>query len=77
MSDPDATVTATVTELRADIAQHRAELAASVDALAQKLDVKSKMKARLVELKMPLAAGALASTVAVVALVVIVKRKRS
>jgi hypothetical protein len=77
MSEPDATATATatatVTELRADIAQHRAELAASVDALAHKLDVKSKVKARLIELKVPLAAGA----VAVVALVIIVKRKRS
>ncbi|MCW2968042.1 MAG: hypothetical protein JWM71_1814 [Solirubrobacteraceae bacterium] len=61
-----------VTELRSDIEAHRAELAATVDALAQKLDVKTKLKARIVELKVPLAAGA----AAIVALLV-VKRVRS
>ena len=67
MSTPDS-----VTELRADIQEHRAELAATVDALAQKLDVKTKARAKLVELKVPLAAGA----AAIVALLV-VKRVRS
>ena len=33
-----------VTELREDIAQHRRELADTVDALAQKLDVKARLK---------------------------------
>ncbi len=64
--------TESVTELRSDIEAHRAELAATVDALAQKLDVKTRLKARVVELKVPLAAGA----AAIVALVV-VKRVRS
>lgn len=67
MTTPDS-----VTELRADIQEHRAELAATVDALAQKLDVKTKARAKLVELKVPLAAGA----AALVALLV-VKRVRS
>ncbi|MCU1603526.1 MAG: hypothetical protein JWO22_4235 [Frankiales bacterium] len=58
-----------VTAIRSDIEQHRADLAASVDALAQKLDVKTKLQAKLVELRIPLAAGA----AALVALVVVRK----
>ena len=41
------TQTASVTELREDIAQHRQELAQTVDALAAKLDVKARTRARL------------------------------
>ena len=59
----------TVTALRSDIEQHRAELAATVDALAVKLDVKSRLTAKVVELKVPLAAGA----AALVALLVVRK----
>ena len=67
MSTPDS-----VTELRRDIEGHRAELAASVDALAVKLDVRTKVKARVVQLKVPLIAGG----AALVALLV-VKRVRA
>lgn len=38
-------------ELRRDIERHRAELAATVDLLGQKLDVKSRASARFAELR--------------------------
>ena len=65
-----------VTEIKQDIEQHRAELAATVDLLADKLDVKSRLRAKAVELR-PLAVP-VAGAVAVLALVVTVaKRRRS
>jgi hypothetical protein len=65
-----------VTEIKHDIEQHRAELAATVDLLADKLDVKSRLRAKAVELR-PLAVP-VAGAVAVLALVVTVaKRRRS
>ena len=67
---------ATVTELRADIAQHRADLAASVDALAEKLDVKAKLRAKAAEFK-PYAVPAAAGLAGVVTLVVVLKRRRA
>lgn len=66
---------ATVTELRQDIAQHRAELAASVDALAGKLEVKARLRAKAVSLK-PYVAPAAAALAGVVVLTVVVKRRR-
>lgn len=63
-----------VTELKQDIEQHRAELAATVDALAERLDVKSRARAKAVELK-PVAVP-VAGVLAVVALVVTVVKKR-
>ena len=68
-------MSADVTELRHDIEQHRAELAASVDALADKLDVRSRLRAKAASLK-PLAVPAGALT-AVLALVVVVRKRRS
>jgi hypothetical protein len=67
---------ATVTELRADIASRRAELAASVDALAEKLDVKAKLKARAAGLR-PYAVPAAAGLAGVAVLTIVVKRRRS
>ena len=65
-----------VDELRHDIEQHRAELAATVDALAVKLDVKSRLKAKLVSLKpVLLPAGGAVTLLAVVT--VVRKRRRS
>ena len=65
-----------VTELREDIAQHRQELAQTVDALAAKLDVKSRAQARLVELK-PVLVPALAGLGGLTLLVVVVRKWRS
>jgi hypothetical protein len=65
----------TVIELRQDIAQHRADLAATVDALAEKLDVKARLRAKAVSLKryaVPAAAG----VAGVVVLRVVVKKRR-
>jgi hypothetical protein len=45
-----------VTEIKEDLAVHRQELGATVDALAAKLDVKTHAKAKAVELA-PWAAG--------------------
>jgi hypothetical protein len=67
---------ATVTALRADIAQHRADLAASVDALAEKLDLKAKLRAKAGELK-PYLVPAAAGLTGVVVLVVVRKRRRA
>ena len=66
---------ATVTELRDEIRQHRADLAASVDALAVKLDVKSRAKAKLLELR-PLAVPAAAGVTGLTVLVLLVRRAR-
>jgi uncharacterized small protein (DUF1192 family) len=71
-----ATPPASVTELREDIAQHRQELAQTVDALAAKLDVKSRAKARLVELQ-PVLVPALAGLSGLTLLVVVVRKWRS
>jgi hypothetical protein len=63
-----------VSELRADIEQHRTELAATVDALAEKLDVKSKVQAKLLSLQpllVPLGGG-----VALLAVVALVRKRR-
>jgi uncharacterized protein (TIGR03382 family) len=67
---------ASVVELREDIRQHRAELAATVDALAVKLDVKAKLRAKALELK-PYAVPASAGLAGVVVLAVVVRRRRS
>jgi len=66
---------ATVTELRQDIAMHRAELAASVDALAEKLDVKAKLKARTAGLR-PYVVPAAAGLAGITVVTVVVKRRR-
>jgi hypothetical protein len=58
----------TPAELKQDIELHRAELADTVDQLAAKLDVKSKVKPYL----KPAAAGVVGLT----AVVVVVKRRR-
>ena len=63
-----------VTEIKQDIEHHRAELAATVDALAERLDVRSRLQAKLVEIR-PLAVPA-AGALALVAVVVTVVRKR-
>jgi hypothetical protein len=69
-------VSADVTELKQDIEQHRAELAATVDLLADKLNVKSRLQARLVELK-PVAVPAAGAVAALVLVVTVVRRRRS
>jgi hypothetical protein len=61
--------------LQRDIEEHRLELAQTVDALAAKLDVKARLKARAAELR-PMAVPALGVVAALVALLV-VKRRRS
>lgn len=65
-----------VTEIRQDIEQHRAELAATVDLLADKLDVKSRLKARAEELR-PLAVPVGGAVAVLVLVVTVVKRRRS
>lgn len=72
-SDPK---TASVVELREDIAQHRQDLAETVDALAAKLDVKSRATAKLVELK-PVLVPALAGLGGLTLLLVVVRKWRS
>ena len=62
------------TQLKQDIEQHRAELAATVDALAERLDVKARVRAKAVELR-PVAVP-VAGVLAVVVLVATVVRKR-
>lgn len=59
-----------VDSVKADIAVHRAELAETVEQLAEKLDVKSHAKARAAELKpyVAPAAGVLAAVTLLVAL---------
>jgi len=69
-------VSADVTELKQDIEQHRAELAATVDLLADKLNLKSRLQARLVELK-PVAVPAAGAVAALVLVVTVVRRRRS
>ena len=71
-----ATQTASVTELREDIVQHRQELAQTVDALAAKLDVKARASAKLVELK-PVLVPALAGLSGLTLLVVVIRKWRS
>jgi hypothetical protein len=69
-----------VTELREDIAQHRRELADTVDALAQKLDVKARLKAQVTARAVawkPFAAPAAAALAGVTVLLVVVRRRRS
>ena len=65
-----------VTELKQDIEQHRAELAATVDALAERLDVKSRARAKAVELK-PVAVPVAGALAVLVLLVTVVKKRRS
>jgi hypothetical protein len=65
-----------VTELRQDIEQHRAQLAATVDALAVKLDVKTRAKAKLSELR-PVLVPAGGGAVLLLVLVMVRKRRRS
>lgn len=65
-----------VIALRADIAQHRADLAASIDALAEKLDVKAKVRAKAGELK-PYAVPAAAAVTGIAVLIVVLKRRRA
>ena len=74
-AQPDA-LPDNVTELREDIAQHRQELAQTVDALAAKLDVKSRAKARLVDLR-PVLVPALAGLGGVTLLFVVIRKWRS
>lgn len=69
-------MSADVTELKQDIEQHRAELAATVDLLADKLNLKSRLQARLVELK-PVAVPAAGAVAALVLVVTVVRRRRS
>ena len=69
-------MSADVTELKQDIEQHRAELAATVDLLADKLNVKSRLQTRLVELK-PVAVPAAGAVAALVLVVTVVRRRRS
>ena len=69
---PTVSTDTTVTELRQDIALHRAELAASVEALADKLDVRPRLKAKaraVAPIALPAAGG-------LVVLLVLVKRRR-
>ncbi len=61
--------------LRSDIAQHRAELAQTVELLAAKLDVKSRVAERMTTLR-PLLLKVGAGTAGVVVLVVAVRRFR-
>jgi hypothetical protein len=61
--------TADITELKQDIELHRAELADTVDQLAAKLDVKSKVQ--------PYVKPSLAALVGLSAVVLLVKRWRS
>ncbi len=61
----------TTQALRADIAHHRAELAQTVELLAAKLDVKSRVSARAQELRpLLIKVGAGAAGLAVVVLAV-------
>ena len=69
-----------VTALRQDIEQHREELAASVDALATKLDVKAQLRTKTHELTAELRPYALpvgGALAVVLLLVTVVKRRRS
>ncbi|HUR14902.1 MAG TPA: DUF3618 domain-containing protein [Mycobacteriales bacterium] len=63
------------TELREDIAAHREELAATVDALAQKLDVRARAGARLREVR-PVVLQALGASALLMAAVSLIRRSR-
>lgn len=65
----------TVEELQQEISGHRQELAATVDALAHKLDVRARAAERWQQVR-PVALQALAATAMLVTGVVLVRRSR-
>jgi hypothetical protein len=66
----------TAEQLHADIVEHRQELAATVDALAHKLDVRARAADRLREVR-PVALQAVAAMGLLLAGVVLVRRSRA